>query len=59
LLKKGENGASIVRITDKLKELEIIHQPAYSFNDFSDLKLVDTTGAGDTFTGGYAVKSLE
>ena len=26
-----------------------------SFKDYPNLKLVDTTGAGDTFTAGYAV----
>jgi ribokinase len=35
-----------------------ISKPAYSFSDYPDLKLVDTTGAGDCFTGAFAVKML-
>ena len=32
---------------------------AYNFKDFDGLELVDTTGAGDSFTGAYAVAILE
>lgn len=35
-----------------------IAKPAYNFADFPNLKLVDTTGAGDCFTGAFAVKML-
>jgi ribokinase len=44
--------------TEKNEILEA-HKPAYDFKDFPDLKLVDTTGAGDCFTGAFAVKMLE
>lgn len=40
-------------------EIGEVHKPAYDFKDFPDLKLVDTTGAGDCFTGAFAVKQLE
>jgi len=32
---------------------------AYNFSDFDGIELVDTTGAGDSFTGAYAVAILE
>lgn len=57
LLKKGELGAAFFWIEDgKLHE---ISRPAYSFRDYPQLSLVDTTGAGDCFTAGFAVKLLE
>ena len=34
-------------------------QDAFSFDDYKDLELVDTTGAGDSFTAAYAVAVLE
>jgi ribokinase len=36
-----------------------IHVPAFNFNNFEGLSLVDTTGAGDAFTGGFATGLLE
>lgn len=36
-------------------KVECIKVPAMSFADHPNLKLVDTTGAGDTFTAAYAV----
>ena len=36
-----------------------IKQKAISFDDHEGLSLVDTTGAGDSFTGGFAVGLLE
>lgn len=57
LLKQGDLGASIFWI-EKDEEKEV-KRPAFDFKDFPDLKLVDTTGAGDCFTGGFAVKMLE
>ena len=41
------------------QEIKEVHIDAYDFKDFPHLKLVDTTGAGDCFTGGFAVKLLE
>jgi sugar/nucleoside kinase (ribokinase family) len=32
-----------------------ISQPAFKFEDHPSLKLVDTTGAGDCFTGAFSV----
>ena len=32
---------------------------AYDFSEYEGLELVDTTGAGDSFTGAYAVAILE
>lgn len=58
LLKKGEHGSTIFYLKEDAK----VHQtskPAYSFADFPSLKLVDTTGAGDCFTGAFAVQMLE
>ena len=34
-------------------------RPAYSFSDYPDLKLVDTTGAGDCFTAAFTCKYLQ
>lgn len=57
LLKKGDKGSAIYFLEqDTVKH---ISRPAYSFSDFPDLKLVDTTGAGDCFTGAFALKMLE
>ena len=36
-----------------------VHKPANDFKNFPGLSLVDTTGAGDCFTGAFAVKMLE
>lgn len=56
LLKKGEFGSALYYLdNDEMKE---IAKPAYKFEDFPNLKLVDTTGAGDCFTGAFAVKML-
>jgi sugar/nucleoside kinase (ribokinase family) len=34
-------------------------KPAISFTDYPDFHLVDTTGAGDCFTGAFALEMLE
>lgn len=36
-----------------------LHKPAFDFKDFPHLSLVDTTGAGDCFTGAFALQMLE
>lgn len=57
LLKQGEFGSTVFWIEDG--EEKELHLDAYDFKDFPQLKLVDTTGAGDCFTGAFAVKMLE
>ncbi|TNV71945.1 hypothetical protein FGO68_gene4956 [Halteria grandinella] len=57
LLKRGEHGSSIFYL--QAGEITHLSKPAYSFADHPDLRLVDTTGAGDCFTGAFAVKMLE
>lgn len=57
LLKKGEFGSAIYWLeNDVIKE---ISRPAYSFNDYPALKLIDTTGAGDCFTASFTAKYLQ
>ena len=57
LLKKGEFGSALYYLEDD--GIVEIQKPAYDFKDFPQLKLVDTTGAGDCFTGAFAVQMLE
>jgi ribokinase len=63
LLKKGEFGSALYYLEDpktpETSKLVLLKKPAYSFDDFPDLKLVDTTGAGDCFTGAFATEMLE
>ena len=63
LLKKGEYGSAIYYLENpsspQTSKMTLISKPAYSFDDFPDLKLVDTTGAGDCFTGAFATQMLE
>ena len=40
-------------------ELKRIKTPACKFSDYEGLSLVDTTGAGDTFTAAYAVNMAQ
>ncbi len=58
LLKKGEFGSALYYLEDPSKPdtspMHLISKPAYDFSNFPDLKLVDTTGAGDCFTGAFA-----
>ena len=60
LLKKGGQGSSVIDydISDPtgLKELDC---PAVDFANHPNMSLVDTTGAGDTFTAAFAVKLSE
>ena len=39
--------------------MEQIDQGVMKFSEHPNLKLVDTTGAGDSFTAGFAVGKLE
>ena len=57
LLKEGENGSTIFE--NKGGKILDLHKPALSFEKHPHLKLVDTTGAGDCFTGAFACKMLE
>ena len=45
---------------DKSKsKINNYYQEAYSFSDYKDIHLVDTTGAGDSFTGAFTVALAE
>ena len=55
LFKLGSNGSALVWIDPESKELKRIKVAACRFEDYQGLSLVDTTGAGDTFTAAYAV----
>lgn len=57
LLKQGENGSSI-HYKDSQGEITRVFKPAYSFEDYPSVSLIDTTGAGDCFTGAFAVQML-
>lgn len=59
LLKRGEFGSTIFYNDTETNTIKEVHKDAYDFKDFPNLKLVDTTGAGDCFTGAFAVKMLE
>lgn len=42
-----------------MREIQGLKQATFKFEDFEGLELTDTTGAGDSFTGGFAVGLLE
>ena len=44
---------------NNIREIKGIKQGPIKFEDHEGLELTDTTGAGDTFTGGFAVGLLE
>lgn len=57
LFKQGEKGSSIHYLQDG--KVEKVHHEAFDFADYPQHQLIDTTGAGDCFTGAFAVKTLE
>jgi len=60
LMKEGAGGSSLLWLEDRAGEAEPVlrkeHVPALNFAEHPDKQLVDTTGAGDTFTAAFAVK---
>lgn len=59
VLKMGEYGSALLKYKADTNEIEELHIKAFEFKDYPHLKLVDTTGAGDCFSGAFAVKMLE
>lgn len=51
LSKEGSSGATV--LTSNYRK----HQKAFDASKCPQLRIVDTTGAGDTFTAAYAVTS--
>lgn len=44
---------------NSINEIQGIKVPAQNFEEFKYHELVDTTGAGDAFTGAFAVGLIE
>jgi len=59
LFKLGSHGSAMVWIDREKDKLEVLKMPACKFSDYKELKKLDTTGAGDTFTAAYAVNMAE
>ena len=62
LFKQGEKGCTLYSKNADTDQLDSQRRAAFDFSDFkhkADFKLVDTTGAGDAFTAGFAVGMLE
>lgn len=71
LYKMGSRGASyyerkgdymdqqMEKKADQGAGYNVYQHDAFSFDDYKNLELVDTTGAGDSFTAAYAVAILE
>lgn len=58
LLKLGAKGSTLLWIEGNGEEA-VLHKesvPVVNFREHSDVQLVDTTGAGDTYTAAFAVK---
>lgn len=58
LFKQGEAGSTLMHLTS-IGELQGMRVPAQNFDDFKYHELVDTTGAGDAYTGAFAVGLLQ
>ena len=58
LLKRGEHGSAVF-FRNEQGDLQEISKSAFDFADYPELKLIDTTGAGDCFTGAFATQMLE
>ena len=61
LFKLGARGSALVWLDQERNDtpLKRIKVPACKFSDHEGLSLVDTTGAGDTFTAAYAVNMAQ
>lgn len=62
LYKMGEHGSILFypqMSSDGTIIIKRIQKKAYSFKDFEKLKLVDTTGAGDSFTATFSYGLLQ
>ena len=55
----GAEGSAFLKYHKDTNTVEEVYLPAFEFKNFPELKLVDTTGAGDCFTAGFAVKLNE
>lgn len=59
----GEHGSALYSINAETQEISDMRVPALNFADYKekhpDFSLVDTTGAGDAFTAGFAVGLIE
>ena len=58
LFKHGGSGSTLMEL-NSINEITGVKVPAQSFDNFKYLELVDTTGAGDAYTGAFAVGLLE
>lgn len=56
LLKLGSKGCNFISNT---LNIEMPSAPGFNENILNDYKIVDTTGAGDCFTGAFFVKYNE
>ena len=58
LLKQGSKGSTLLWIEGNGEEAVLQKEsvPVVNFREHPDVQLVDTTGAGDTYTAAFAVK---
>lgn len=69
LYKMGERGSAFYERKEDYMDMEMkdgengfynhFQKEAFNFSNYDGLELVDTTGAGDSFTAAYAVAMLE